>query len=227
MQGVIIQGSTGYVNEVIDLYKDIPNVVFSTWKGEPEENIQLIKSKGIEVIQSPKPTVSGTFNINLQALSTFAGVQYLKSKGVTEILKIRNDLKPNNIKLLLDVLKGKSLSFLAICKPNVRPMYYDLVYIHNSFDFPVDLFIYGTAENLEKCFDFQVEEELNIPPEALIVYNYFVNSGLDFRLDYDTFIKNGISFFMNECLENDIKIEWLKKGYELVKWHSDTKNYNY
>jgi len=227
MQGIVIQGSTGYVDEVIDLYKGIPNVVFSTWEGEPEENIQLIKSKGIEVIQSPKPQISGIFNINLQALSTFAGIQYLKSKGVTEILKIRNDLKPNNVKLLLDVLKGKSLSFLAICKPNVRPMYYDLVYIHNSFDFPVDLFLYGKAENLEKCFDFQVEEELNIPPEALIVYNYFVNSNLDFKLDYDTFIKNGISFFMNECLENDIKVEWLKKGYELVKWHSDTKNYNY
>jgi hypothetical protein len=227
MQGVVIQGSTGYLNEVIDLYIDIPNVVFSTWENEPEENIQLIKSKGIEVIQTPKPLVSGTFNINLQALSTFAGIQYLKNKGVTEILKIRNDLKPNNVKLLLDVLKGKSLSFLAICKPNVRPMYYDLVYIHNSFDFPVDLFIYGTTKNLEKCFDFQVEEELNVPPEALIAYNYFVNSNLDFRLDYDTFIKNGISFFMNECLENNIKVEWLKKGYELVKWHSDTKNYNY
>jgi hypothetical protein len=227
MQGVVIQGSTGYLNEVIDLYIDIPNVVFSTWENESEENIQLIKSKGIEVIQTPKPLVSGTFNINLQALSTFAGIQYLKNKGVTEILKIRNDLKPNNVKLLLDVLKGKSLSFLAICKPNVRPMYYDLVYIHNSFDFPVDLFIYGTTKNLEKCFDFQVEEELNVPPEALIAYNYFVNSNLDFRLDYDTFIKNGISFFMNECLENNIKVEWLKKGYELVKWHSDTKNYNY
>jgi len=124
MQGVVIQGSTGYLNEVIDLYIDIPNVVFSTWENEPEENIQLIKSKGIEVIQTPKPLVSGTFNINLQALSTFAGIQYLKNKGVTEILKIRNDLKPNNVKLLLDVLKGKSLSFLAICKPNVRPIYY-------------------------------------------------------------------------------------------------------
>ena len=227
MQGVVIQGSTGYLNEVIDLYIDIPNVVFSTWENEPEENIQLIKSKGIEVIQTPKPLVSGIFNINLQALSTFAGIQYLKNKGVTEILKIRNDLKPNNVKLLLDVLKGKSLSFLAICKPNVRPMYYNLVYIHNSFDFPVDLFLYGTVESLEKCFDFQIEGELNIPPEALIVYNYFVNSGLDFRLDYDTFIKNGISFFMNDCLKNNIQVEWLKKGYELVKWHSDTKNYNY
>jgi hypothetical protein len=140
MQGIVIQGSTGYVNEVIDLYEGIPNVVFSTWEDEPKENIQLIKSKGIEVIQSPKPLISRKFNINLQALSTFAGIQYLKSKGVTEILKIRNDLKPNNIKLLLDILKGKSLSFLAICKPNVRPIYYDLVYIHNSFDFPVDLF---------------------------------------------------------------------------------------
>ena len=111
MQGVVIQGSTGYVNEVIDLYEGIPNVVFSTWKNEPEENIQLIKSKGIDVIQSPKPQIVGKFNVNLQALSTFTGVQYLKNKGVTEILKIRNDLKPNNIKLLLDILKGKSLSF--------------------------------------------------------------------------------------------------------------------
>lgn len=227
MQGVVIQGSTGYVNEVIDLYKGIPNVVFSTWEDEPEENIQLIKSKGIDVIQSPKPQIAGKFNVNLQALSTFAGVQYLKNKGVTEILKIRNDLKPNNVELLLNLLKGKSLSFLAICKPNVRPMFYDLVYIHNSFDFPVDLFLYGTTENLEKCFDFQAPEELNVPPEALIAYNYFINSGLDFRLDYNTFIKNGISFFMNDCLKNDIKVEWLKKGYELVKWHSNTKNYNY
>lgn len=227
MQGIVIQGSTGYISEVIDLYEGIPNVVFSTWEDEPEENIQLIKSKGIDVIQSPKPLIPGKFNINLQALSTFVGIQYLKSKGVTEVLKIRNDLKPNNVKLLLNVLKGKSLSFLAICKPNVRPMFYDLVYIHNSFDFPVDLFLYGSVENLEKCFDFQVEEELNIPPEALIAYNYFINSGLEFRLDYNTFIKNGISFFMNDCLKNNIQVEWLKKGYELVKWHSDTKNYNY
>ena len=227
MQGIVIQGSTGYVENIVDIYVDIPNVVFSTWEGEPEENIQLIKSKGIEVIQTPKPSISGPFNINLQALSTFNGIQYLKNKGVTEVLKIRNDLKPNNIKLLLDMLKGKSLSFLAICKPNVRPMYYELVYIHNSFDFPVDLFLYGTVENLEKCFNFQIEENLNVPPEALIAYNYFTNTGLDFRLDYNTFIKNGISFFMNDCLKNNIQVEWLKTGYELIKWHSDTKNYNY
>jgi hypothetical protein len=32
---------------------------------------------------------------------------------------------------------------------------------------------------------------------------------------------------MNDCLKNNIQVEWLKKGYELVKWHSNTKNYNY
>ena len=41
MQGVVIQGSTGYVNEVIDLYKDIPNVVFSTWEGEPKRKYTI------------------------------------------------------------------------------------------------------------------------------------------------------------------------------------------
>lgn len=227
MQGVIIQGSTDYCRSILESYRDIPNVVFSTWDDEPLENINYIKSNKIEVIQSTKPSFNGYLNINYQTLSTYKGIHFLKDKGVTEALKIRGDLKPNNVKLLLDILKGKSLSFLAICKPNVRPLYYELEYIHNSFDFPVDLLLYGNLENLEKCFNFQTEENYIIPPESLISYNYFSNSGIEFKLDYDIFIKNNISFFMNECIQHDIKINWLKKNIELIYSHSDRKIYNY
>jgi len=224
MQGIVIQGPTNYAKEIAHLYEGIPNVVWSTWEGE---DVEYIKSKGIDVVQSVPPTFGGHLNINYQTTSTYAGIEYLKNKGVTEALKIRGDLKPNNVKLLLEILKGKPLSFLAICKPQVRGIYYELGYIHDSFDFPVDLFLYGNIENLEKCFNFQMEENLNIPPEALIAYSYFSNSNLEFKLYYRTFIDNGITFFMNECLENNIKVEWLKNKFDLIKYHSDKALYNY
>lgn len=227
MQGIIIQGPTNYASQVANIYEGMNNVVWSTWIDEPKENIDLIKSKGIEVIQIAKPNTPGHLNINFQTLSTWAGVEYLKNKGVVEALKIRGDLKPNNIKLLLDILKNKPLSFLAICKPNARPLYYELEYIHTSFDFPVDLFLYGNLDNLEKCFNFQVEENTPIPPESLIAYSYFSNSGLKFDLSYEAFINNGILFFMKECLENNIEVEWLKNNINLIEYHSDLNLYNY
>lgn len=224
MQGIVIQGPTNYAKEVADLYEGIPNVVWSTWKGE---DVEYIKSKGIDVIQSTPPEFGGHLNVNFQTVSTYAGLAYLRNKGVTEALKIRGDLKPNNVKLLLEILKGKPLSFLAICKPKVRGIYYELGYIHDSFDFPVDLFLYGNIKNLEKCFNFQTYENYLIPPEALIAYNYFFHSNLEFKLDYRTFIDNGISFFMNECLENNIKVDWLKQGWDLIEYHSDKALYDY
>ena len=152
MQGIIIQGPTKYASDILHLYEGIPNVVWSTWEGE---DVSLIKSKGIDVVQSQPPIVPGHLNVNYQTLSTYAGIEYLKSKGVTEALKIRGDLKPTNVNVMLDFLKGRELSFLAICKPGARPMYYELDYTHTSFDFPVDLFLYGSLDNLEKCFNFQ------------------------------------------------------------------------
>lgn len=226
-QGVVIQGPTNYCKEIINCYIDIPNVVFSTWEDEPQENIEYIKSKGIDVVQSSKPLFPGYLNINYQTLSTYVGLEYLKEKGVTEVLKIRGDLKPNNVSKLLEILTGESLSFLAICKPDIRPLYYELGYTHTSFDFPVDLFLYGNIENLKKCFAFQIEQELPIPPESLIAYNYFISSNLEFKLDYSTFIENNISFFMNDCLKNNIKVEWLKQGWDLIQYHSNETLYNY
>jgi hypothetical protein len=226
-QGIVIQGPTNYYREIVDCYADVPNVVFSTWDDEPQENIDYIKSKNIDIVQSPKPIFPGYLNVNYQTLSTYVGLEYLKEKGVTEALKIRGDLKPNNVKLLLEILKNKPISFLAICKPDARPLYYELEYTHTSFDFPVDLFLYGSVENLEKCFAFQIEQELPIPPESLIAYNYFLNSNLEFKLDYNTFIKNNISFFMNDCLKNNIKVKWLKQGWDLIEYSSNKNFYNY
>ncbi len=225
MQGIVIQGPTNYASQLVEDYKHINNVIWSTWIDEPEENIK--------VIQSNKPKFPGYMNVNYQTLSTYVGIDYLKKQGVKEILKVRSDLKINKIKTLLDVLINKKISFLSVCKPNVRPLYYDLVYQHTSFDFPGDLVVYGSLDELEKCFNFQVEDNNPIPPEALIAYSYLTQSNIEFNFDYDHFINSGISFFAQECLDNNIKIDWLKRSNKEPFWknilnHSADKTlYNY
>jgi len=172
-------------------------------------------------------------NVNYQTLSTYVGIDYLKKQGVKEILKVRSDLKINKIKTLLNVLINKKISFLSVCKPNIRPLYYDLVYQHTSFDFPGDLIMYGETEEIEKCFNFQIEDNKPIPPEALIAYSYLSQSNIDFSFDYNHLIGSGISFFAQDCLDNNIEIDWLKRSNKDPFWknvlnHSaDKELYNF
>lgn len=228
MQGVVIQGPTSNCREIIPDYKDIPNVIVSTWIDEPQENIEYIVSLGIPIYQSPKPEYPGPLNINMQTMSSYAGVDFLKTIGVTEVLKIRNDIKVSNLPKFLEVLKGKSLSFLAMCKEGARPdLYYDLVYDHYSHDYPVDLVVYGTTDNLESMFNFQVPPGVNAPPEALIAYNWCLQNNIEFKLTYDHLTKHGVSFFMNECLEHNIQLDWVKRGFDIVQTHKDKTIYDY
>ena len=76
-QGIVIQGPTEYYKELADYYQQFDYVVWSTWEGEPQENIDYIESKNIEVIQSELPSFNGYMNVNFQVLSTFEGVKYL------------------------------------------------------------------------------------------------------------------------------------------------------
>ena len=132
MQGIIIQGPTTYCKEIIDCYQDIPNVVFSTWDTEPQENIDHIKSKNIEVIQLPEPSPSGHLNINYQTLSTFNGIQHLKNKDVTEGLKIRSDYYINDLKLLLSIPESLLKEFIPLLLGPVFLMSINIVNVRGS-----------------------------------------------------------------------------------------------
>ena len=118
-QGIVIQGPTNYYKEIVECYKNIPNVVWSTWDDEPSENIEYI-GKYIPVILNKKPLFPGYLNVNMQTVSTMGGISYLKEKGINEILKVRGDIIITNITKFLSILKGKDMAFLAIAKEGAR-----------------------------------------------------------------------------------------------------------
>jgi hypothetical protein len=227
MQGIVIQGPTTYCKQTAPLYKDIPNTVWSMWEDEPQENIEFIK-KYIPVILNKKPSFPGYLNINMQTISTTVGIRYLQEKGITEILKTRGDIIITDLNKFLEILKGKDIAFLAMCKEGIRSdLYYELIYPHYSHDYPIDLIMYGNTKNMLNAFEFQTEQHYSIPPEALIAYNLLVGLEIEFNLTYNHFINNGIYFFLNDCLQHNIELKWLKHNADLVKGHSDKNNYEY
>ena len=226
-QGIIIQGPTEYYKELADYYSKFENVVWATWNDESVVRLDYIRNKGIEVILVKKPEVSGYINVNMQVKSSFAGVNYLENK-VDEALKVRSDTIITNLDKLLPRLQGKQLSFMATCKTGVRKdLAYDLVYYHDSHDYPADNVIYGKIEDLKLMFDFQIDEILPVPPEALIAWNYMSNKGIEFKLDYQTMVDGGISFFLQECLDENVEVNWLKKEVNLVDWYKAKEVYDW
>jgi hypothetical protein len=227
MQGIIIQGPTDYYKEVADHYSQYPNVVWSTWSDESVVRLEYIHSKGIEVIFTDKPKFPGYMNVNMQVKSTYEGVKYLEGK-VDEVLKVRSDTIISNLPALMNGLKGKQLSFMATCKEGVRKdLAYDLEYYHTSHDYPSDNVIYGRVEDMLLMFDFQIDELLPIPPESLITWNYMTNMNMEFRLNYQHLVDNGISFFTDICLDKEVGVHWLKQDVNLVDWYKDRKVYEW
>ena len=164
MQGIALQGPTTYYNEIINCYKDVPNIVWSTWDDEPADNLKAIEDSNIKLITNSKPPFPGYLNINFQNVSSTFGIKYLIDKNVTEILKVRGDVLISDPVKLLSLLKGKQISFLQMCKEGVRnDIYYELVYSHFSHDYPTDNILYGSSELILAGFDYVVEELLPIP----------------------------------------------------------------
>jgi len=227
MQGIVIQGPTNYYKEVADHYSQYPNVVWATWNDESITNLEYIRSKGIQVILLDKPLFPGYMNVNMQVKSTFEGIKALENK-VEEVLKVRSDTIVSNLPDLMSELKGRQLSFMATCKTGVRKdLAYDLIYYHTSHDYPSDNVIYGKVKDMLMMFDFQIEELLPIPPESLIAWNYMVNKDIEFKLEYQHMINNGISFFTNICLDKKIDVYWLKQNVNLVDWYKDKTVYDW
>jgi hypothetical protein len=172
-QGIVIQGPTGYYKELADYYSQFENVVWATWNDESVVRLDYIKSKGIEVILLDKPKFPGYINVNMQLASSYAGVNRLFELGVDEALKVRSDTIVTNLNKLLPRLQGRKLAFMATCKTGVRKdIAYNLVYYHDSHDYPADNVIYGNIHDLRDMFNLQIEDMDPIPPEALITWNY-------------------------------------------------------
>ena len=66
-------------------------LILSTWKDTPEEELDVIRRLGVDVVVCEKPTLPGLFNVNMQIASAAAGVKHAVDCGAQWVLKSRTD----------------------------------------------------------------------------------------------------------------------------------------
>lgn len=215
MNGIVLQGPTKFFIEVSNFYSQFENVVFSTWETEPKNNLEYIKSKGLNLVISEPPKIAGNININYQLLSSFKGVEFLEKIGCTEIIKIRSDIIFYGVEKIQNILQGKDIAFLSLNKPYNNDVYF-LDYIHPRFDFTTDHIIYGKTEILKSTFNFSYFESNNIPPESLILRNYLYKHGYKLDFSKENLKKSNVYIFAEDCLNAGCSIHWLKGNTDLL-----------
>lgn len=103
MQGPIYE-DYDFTAETLKLYQKLfpgVNLILSTWKDTPSEHINLVKALGVSTVLSDKPHDPGHSNVNMQVVSTAAGVNHASSiDGVDWIMKTRTDQRLNNPNVL-------------------------------------------------------------------------------------------------------------------------------
>jgi hypothetical protein len=67
-------------------------VVLSTWDNEDVSDFKVFVDENFQIIQSRKPEFPGPSNINMQIVSSRAGVELLEKLGCSHILKTRTDI---------------------------------------------------------------------------------------------------------------------------------------
>lgn len=178
MQGPIVSNNS-FTYETLKLYRaKYPNskIIFSTWFGQNQDVIELIKKLNVNVIESQTPEIRGNLNINLQLVSTVSGLHEAnRDEKIKYVLKTRSDqriyqrcdfLKFFKEEILysvgyVDGLKSK----LLICNLNT---YRDRLYGVS------DMFMFGFKEDMNLYWNIPFEEK-NVPNiSATLTFDKFI-----------------------------------------------------
>ena len=219
------------MNMFLDFWASINNqhceVVWSTWDSEPSQNLEEIRKSGIKVVESSLPKFSGHLNLNYQTKSTYKGLEYFKSKGVTNVIKVRSDVTWEGIERFLPYIEGRRIGFLGLNNRSFEELVkghnrgYFLDYNHTHLDFPSDMVICGNIDYLLTTFNLEVLSNNNVPPEAMILWNYLKSHNFHTSFYPENLEQAGVYLFAKDTTTLGNKIIWWKNRWDLVRLHTE------
>lgn len=135
-------------------------IIVSTWNDEPTEILKEIAALGATVITSAKPTISGNMNVNLQLITSLAGVKKADELGCLYAVKTRTDqrvCKP----FIFDIM----ISIIRNCKgvKNQKGRLVTLGYPSGGMFIPYqtcDFLYLGYTEDLIRFFSAPLDERI-------------------------------------------------------------------
>ncbi len=243
IQGPIVKKSHFTIETALyyqNIYKN-SLIIISTYPEYLSYLNRHLQHPNIKVITSRKIEDHGPSNINLQALTTNAGIQYADICKKDYILKTRADQRFYNPETL-NILHNLTEIFKV--EGNKANQKERIIFAsQNSFESrvygPTDTFVFGHISDIKRYFDIQrvnsnskfksrQKNDLakNFLPEVYFFSNYLLKTGhkLEWGLsDYQKVMRERIIFVDS----SEIDLFWPKYGKKEFRWkrYEDVKNF--
>lgn len=156
LQGPIVHAHN-FTKETVKLYKKLFSqkaiIIVSTWNDEDVKSIKEISELGAIVITNEKPKSPGIKNINLQIVSSLAGIRKARSLGASYILKTRTDHRmhaPNIEEFLLSTLRAFPLVGTNLQRERIVAASLN-TYKYRPYSIS-DMLLFGNIDDIEAYF---------------------------------------------------------------------------
>ena len=195
--GIVIQGPTNNYERVLSNLDQSFSYVWSTWDNEPIENIKEV-AKQVPIILNTTPSFKGYNNINLQCMSSEAGIRAINKPW---IVKVRGDLLWTNQKGVIRMAFEKMIKEDSLCsylnyKPSIHEMH-DFV-TFSRLDYALDLWSYR-----------QVGPDFN-QPEKQLCYNIMKKNGWTYEEMVDK-----MSFINVDLVKDSLDIHCIRYNCDM------------
>jgi hypothetical protein len=168
---IVLQGGLvaelDFTLQTLELYRRMhpqARLVLSTWEGEDAAHLERARELGVQVVLSTRPAHAGQQNVNLQIVSSAAGVRAAQAAGASHILKTRSDQRlgaPN----LFDLMDGLQGAFPLRDAPGQQGRL--LALSLNTFRYRMygvsDMFLYGHADDVVNYWTPPLDERVFDP----------------------------------------------------------------
>ena len=248
---IVIQGPVNHVAaftfNTVERYLSLfleAQVILSTWEDEDLSQFQLFQTNpNFHIVRTAKPEFSGMYNINLQILSSYAGVQKARGLACKYTVKTRTDqvfLNQQTLIYLWFLLKnycdfGADSRIVALSKNTFLYRLYGIS----------DMFLFGHTEDLEVFWSAPLDRRTNISIEGrtgnnsnveptlksysiselcevYLVANYIRAKGIE----PDFSFKHSLEVYRDLFVIADsrsIDLIWDKYTRNEDRWHKDSK----
>ncbi len=195
MTCVIITGllKNEYISPLIDMYKDVPNKIISTWKDQP--HINTLKDNGFIIQLNDYPSYRNC--TNYQTVNIREGCILAKKLGFKYIIRMRTDLICNNM-----------IKFMGCITPLYTEKITVLGFINLSSFYIIDFFIAG--EICEMISIFNKEQKEN---DKRFVEQYWMEEYLGKKDLTINDLKEKLYTFLDILQSNNIDMEIISKNW--------------
>lgn len=161
---IVIQGALGadgFVCETVKIYKKLfpgSEIIVSSWLGESAVIIGELENIGAAVILNEKPINRGISNINMQIVSSRAGIEFAKKNGAEYVLKTRSDQR-----LYATNVYEYFRNLLSIFPPYAESVDYRIIGVSlNTFIYRMyglsDMLMFGYVNDILKFWSVRLDD---------------------------------------------------------------------